>query len=436
MAIGDRFYGPWLCIGDFNMILDQTDKSGGLPYATSSRDFFRSFMNTCGMIDLRFSGNPFTWSNHQEGSHLIKQRLDTGVASPQWFELFPSDSICHLPAITSDHNPLILNTASISFSLPKPFRFEEFWTKHHECRSVIIAAWDSYISGSLAFILARKLKSTKYTLKIWNNLYFGNIQKKINSISQQIDDIQQSSFYPRLYQEETFLKQELDSLFIQEEILWKSKSWDTWLTCKDLNTKYFHLSTLVKRRRNAINFLKLPSGSWISDRRNIGNCFGNFFKELFSSSLPSSSNEMLNLFDNVISDEENIVLCSIPSENEIFETLVSIGATKAPGPDGFTALFYQKYWSIIKEVVLNCVCDLFKRNHLLKEQNHTFIALIPKRLGPFSVNHFRPISFCNIIYKIISKILANRFKVLLHHFISQNQSAFVQSRIILFWHMN
>jgi hypothetical protein len=190
------------------------------------------------------------------------------------------------------------------------------------------------------------------------------------------------------------------------------------------------MSTLIKRRRNAIDFLKLPSGAWISNRRNIGNCFGNFFKELFSSSLPGSSNEMLNLFDNVISDEENIVLCSIPSEKEIFETLVNIGATKAPGPYGFTTLFYQKYWSIIKEVVLNCVWDFFKKNHLLKEQNHTFIALIPKRLGPFSVNHFRPISLCNIIYKIISKILANRFKVLLHHFISPNQSAFVPSRTI------
>jgi len=78
MAIGDRFSSPWLCIGDFNMILDQTDKFGGLPYATSFRDFFRSFMNTCGMIDLGFSGNPFTWSNHQDGSHLIKQRLDRG----------------------------------------------------------------------------------------------------------------------------------------------------------------------------------------------------------------------------------------------------------------------------------------------------------------------------------------------------------------------
>jgi hypothetical protein len=72
----------------------------------------------------------------------------------------------------------------------------------------------------------------------------------------------------------------------------------------------------------------------------------------------------------------------------------------------------------------------FGQNNLLKEQNHTFIALVPKKLGTSSVHQFRPISLCNVIYKIISKILANRFKGLLHHFISPFQSAFVPSRNI------
>jgi hypothetical protein len=351
MKIGDRFSGPWICIGDFNMILDQSNKSGGLPYATSFRDFFRTFMNSYGMIDLSFSGNPFTWFNHRKGRHLIKQRLDRDVVSSQWFELFPSYSICYLPAITSDHNALLLNTISTPYSLPKPFRFEKFWTKHPECRSVILVAWDSFISGSSAFILAKKLKSTKHALKIWNNLFFGNIQKNINSISQQIDDIQRFNFPPQLHQEEIFLKQKLDSLYIQEELLWKSKSRDAWLTCKDLNTRYFHMSTLIKRRRNAIDFLKLSSGAWVYDRRNIGNCFNDFFKQLFSSSLPDPSEDMLNLFDKVISDEENLVLCSISSEKEIYEVLISIGAIKAPGPDRFTAYFIKntgvssKKWS-------------------------------------------------------------------------------------------
>jgi hypothetical protein len=110
--------------------------------------------------------------------------------------------------------------------------------------------------------------------------------------------------------------------------------------------------------------------------------------------------------------------------------LSEIGSTKAPGLDGFTTLFYKKYWNIIKDAVLSSIWDFLGKNHLLKEQNHTFIALIPKKLGASSMNQFRPISLCNIIYKIIFKILANRFKRLLHHFISPFQSAFVPSRNI------
>jgi len=146
--------------------------------------------------------------------------------------------------------------------------------------------------------------------------------------------------------------------------------------------------------------------------------------------LPPLICELLNLFDNSISLAENSSICSSPSEQEIQDAVFSIGAPKAPGPDGFTSLFYQKYWSLVKPVVLSCVWNFFKNHHLLKEQNHTFIALVPKQVGPSMVHHFRPISLCNIIYKIISKILANRLKGLLHHFISPYQSAFVHSRTI------
>jgi hypothetical protein len=72
----------------------------------------------------------------------------------------------------------------------------------------------------------------------------------------------------------------------------------------------------------------------------------------------------------------------------------------------------------------------FQNNHLLREQNHTFITLIPKRLGASSVQHYRPISLCNIIYKIISKLLANRLKPLLSKFISPFQTGFVLGRHI------
>ena len=77
------YYGPWLCIGDLNMISSQSEKYGGRPFACLSNDPFCSFVDSFGMIDLGFSGNPFTWSNKRQDHHLIKERLDRGIANSQ-----------------------------------------------------------------------------------------------------------------------------------------------------------------------------------------------------------------------------------------------------------------------------------------------------------------------------------------------------------------
>jgi hypothetical protein len=114
---------------------------------------------------------------------------------------------------------------------------------------------------------------------------------------------------------------ELGNLLNKEKILWRSKSRETWLTCKDLNTKYFHTSTLIRRRANAINFLKLDSGIWVSSRADIGGSFTSHFTKLFTSSNSPTDPKMLELFDPIIIEEDNTFLCSIPSKEEIVEVL-------------------------------------------------------------------------------------------------------------------
>jgi hypothetical protein len=95
----------------------------------------------------------------------------------------------------------------------------------------------------------------------------------------------------------------------------------------------------------------LPTGAWIIDRIDIGNCFSSHFTSLFTTSNPLCPDEFLSLFENSISFDENVTLCTIHFELEIFNALYSIGSTKAPDLDGFTALFYNKYWSIVKDVL-------------------------------------------------------------------------------------
>jgi hypothetical protein len=196
------------------------------------------------------------------------------------------------------------------------------------------------------------------------------------------------------------------------------------LTCKDLNTKYFHLSTLIKRRSNDVNFLKLDYGIWVSSRADVGSNFSDHFTNLFSSLNPIIEVEMLDLFTQVITKEDNLAICTIPFEMEVVQTLASRGSQKAPSPNNYTAPFFKKYWDIVKDDVLNFVWNFFRNDHLPRELNHTFLALIPKTSDSHSAHQFRPISLCNIAYKIISKIQANRLKPLLYKIISPQSICF------------
>jgi hypothetical protein len=105
----------------------------------------------------------------------------------------------------------------------------------------------------------------------------------------------------------------------------------------------------------------------VSSRADIGGSFTSHFTNLFTSSNSPIEVEMLDLFEPIITEEDNTFLCSIPSEEEIVEALSSLGSSKAPGPDGFIALFYKKYWSIIKADVILSIRNFFINNVTPKE---------------------------------------------------------------------
>ncbi|KAL9658994.1 hypothetical protein QQ045_028253 [Rhodiola kirilowii] len=118
------------------------------------------------------------------------------------------------------------------------------------------------------------------------------------------------------------------------------------------------------------------------------------------------------------------------SDEEIKTAVFSIGALKAPGIDGFPAIFYQKHWEIIKSSVIKEVRDFWASGVLDKEINRTLIVLIPKKKDAVRVEDWRPISLCTVAIKIITKIIVNRLQPLLNEIISPVQSAFVRGRII------
>jgi hypothetical protein len=428
--LGNSFGGAWLILGDFNSILSSSEKSGGRDFGSASHGNFADFVNSNALVDLGFVGNKFTWSNCRMGRENIRERLDRGLANQTWLQLFHNSLVNHFPATQSDHCPILVSTAGCYRNIPKPFRFEAFWTRDQSSHSVVASAWLTEVIGSPAFSLSRKWRSTKCALKSWNHNHFGNIQHRIKSLMAAISEIQASPHSLVNAAREVGLQNELQEQLLREEVLWKQKSRELWLTCTNLNTKFFHASTLCRRRYNSISSLKSADGTTLGGRENIGNHLVHHFNMLFTSSLPELDANLDCLIDNVITEEENLALCLIPEESEIFLAISELGLNKAPGPDGMTGLFYKSYWPIVKDSVVNSVQSFFRGGFLLKEFNHTNLALIPKIDNPSLVSHFRPISLINFNYKIISKILSNRFKPLLHKIVSPVQSAFLKGRSI------
>lgn len=102
-----------------------------------------------------------------------------------------------------------------------------------------------------------------------------------------------------------------------------------------------------------------------------------------------------------------------------------MGANTAPGPDGFHPGFFQQFWPLVGDELTSFCLNCLRSGKLPSNLNDTIITLIPKCHNPERVLDIRPISLCNVIYKYISKVLANRLKRVLPSIISENQSTFL-----------
>ena len=131
-----------------------------------------------------------------------------------------------------------------------------------------------------------------------------------------------------------------------------------------------------------------------------------------------------------VTPEMNEQLTKEFQREEVVEAVFSMHPTKASGPDDMSAIFYQKYWDIIGNDITNTILNVLNSNASVAPLNQTNMALIPKTNSSAKMNEFRPISLCNVSYKIISKVLANRLKPIISTIISENQSAFVPGHLI------
>lgn len=225
------------------------------------------------------------------------------------------------------------------------------------------------------------------------------------------------------------MKQQLHLILDQKEIFWRQRSKQLWLQSGDKNTKYFHSSCSSRRRANRIQKLKDESGDWIDWHTGLESHITNYYKKLFSSS-QTDSEEVISCVKQKIFNEQNSKLMQEISDEEVKTAISQMHPDKAPGPDGMTPAFFQKHWKIVGEDVVKMTRDFFRTGTMPERLNETNIVLLPKKKNPIMVGDLRHIALCNVLIKIITKVLANRMKDLLDVVISDTQSAFIPGRLI------
>ncbi|XP_042939609.1 uncharacterized protein LOC122274659 [Carya illinoinensis] len=333
------------------------------------------------------------------GGQCVLERLDRALANDPWGRQFPFASVVHGLATYSDHAPIWINTDSKEGFVKhkKLFRFEPMWVREKGCDDIIASIWRKGGSGSFMDSLVDFIKDSRVNLKRWNSNSFGNVQKQLSMAKQRMTWLYENDPLGTDKEAHDEAREEVQKWLERDELMWKQRSKVLWLKEGDSNSKYFHMKASQRRRKNRLVRIKDGHGSWhTGDQRD--RVIVSYFEDLFRSSNPNGSLDFLRSLTGKIT----------ASMNEDF-----------------------KYWHLVGPSVIGAVLKALNSGVFPTSINHTHITLMPKKKHTESVaDHYRPISLCNVIYKLVAKVISNRLKSILPSVIEGSQCAFVPGRLI------
>ncbi|XP_021996309.1 uncharacterized protein LOC110893511 [Helianthus annuus] len=391
---------PWFVMGDFNSALHMEDSLFGTSTQTIGMREFFDFVKNSDLLDVKGHGMQYTWNQKPKEGIGLLCKIDRVMCNVKGLDMFPEAYVMYRAYRVSDHTPCILKlTKEPKVSKPKPFKFANFLTSKPDFRICVEREWVKTVDGIAMFSVITKLKNLKPGLrKIL--IQQGNLHLKVSELRKKLDEIQ------RLLD-----KNPLDVVLRNNES-----------DC----LKEFQIAA---NARNKIHCIRDLAGTRYEGDE-ATDALVNHYASFLGTEDQVSSMDLTDICINTLSPEVASNMVRQITPEEIKNAMFSIGENKAPGPDGYTSAFFKHAWDIVGTEVTKAILEFFDNGKILKQLNHTILALIPKVETPDSVLDYHPISCCNVLYKCISKIITERLKGCLETLVSINQSAFVPGRRI------
>ncbi|GKB66961.1 hypothetical protein Tco_0928373 [Tanacetum coccineum] len=347
----------WCLLGDFNAGLFMDDSTASSSRVDIAMREFKECIDEIEVMDIPSTGLHFTWNQKPKGFDGLLKKIDRVLGNMQFNDMFVGAHAIFKPYRTSDHAPAVLVIPTTAKCPPKPFKFANIITHHRRFKEVVSEGWSIDILGFWMFRLVKKLKQLKKPLR--KLLYdYGNIHDNVIRLRTELDrvqtDLDLDPFNNELREEEVAYVQAYNQAILLQERFLKQKAKVQWLKEGDSNSAFFHKMVKGRMSRSRIDV--------VTDAA-----------EGTTSCLNAS-----NLFDQVLSSDMAEEMIQDVIDKEIKEALFSIGNDKSSGPDGYTAAFFKEASDIVGQDVIKAVKEFFTNGKILKELNHTIIALIPK----------------------------------------------------------
>ena len=269
-----------------------------------------------------------------------------------------------------------------------------------------------------------KLKTLKYDMRMLNKTHYGDLPARTKEAFEEMCRCQNMVLLdpnPVTFAAAAEASDHWNKLASIEEKFYRQQSCLRWLGAGDYNTVFFHRAVQTRSSKNTIRFLVKEAVL--------------HFQRFLQMEKNDNGEDYLPLIQELLtyrcSAGTVATLVAPVSPEEITSALHTLPNDKVSGPDGYTKEFFIAAWPFIGKKFIISVQSFFLFDFLPTGINATILSLVPKTEEAQTMKKYRPIACCNLIYKVISKVLARRLKLVLPEAIEPNQTAFIKGRLLL-----